>query len=299
MDPNDQQFTQLAHMKEIFLTLKEKNCHLVVTDLEKQADRSEVSYVVLWGKRRSIKDATLDKFPKKKLIIFLWEPPVIFKDIYKKSFFERFKRVYTWNDDLVDNKKFFKFYYPVLKPMQKDLPPFEERKLLTQLSTNRKSKHSKQLYTERETAIKFFEDKPEGTFDFYGHAWEKKGYKNYRGTPPDKFATLKNYRFSICYENMRDVKGYITEKIFDSFSAGNVPIYWGASNVTDYIPKNCFIDRRDFADLSELYDYIRNMDKATFETYLENIQAYLQSDKAKLFSQEMFNITFLEAVRFP
>ena len=45
---------------------------------------------------------------------------------------------------------------------------------------------------------------------------------------------------------MRDVLGYITEKIFDSFAAWCVPVYWGASNVTDYIPEGCFIDRRKF-----------------------------------------------------
>ena len=36
------------------------------------------------------------------------------------------------------------------------------------------------------------------------------------------------------------VKGYITEKIFDSFFAGVVPIYWGAENITDYVPKSLY-----------------------------------------------------------
>jgi alpha(1,3/1,4) fucosyltransferase len=299
IDPNDQSFTHAKHMKGIDETLREKNFHLLITDLQGKKDHSQLAYVVLWGKRRSIKASTLDQFPKKKLLIYLWEPPVVFKDIYKKSFLDRFKRVYTWDDDLVDNKKFFKFYYPVLRPMQKDLPSFTERKLAAQISTNRKSKHSKELYSARESVIQFFEDKPDGVFDFYGQAWDKKGYKNYRGAIPDKDAALKNYRFNICYENMRDVKGYITEKIFDAFAVGTVPIYWGASNIADYIPKNCFIDRRDFKSLDELYDYIRQMDQATYEAYQDNIRHYLESDKAKLFSQEMFNITFLEGVRFP
>jgi hypothetical protein len=36
--------------------------------------------------------------------------------------------------------------------------------------------------------------------------------------------TLEKYKFSICYENARDIPGYITEKIFDCFFAGCVPI---------------------------------------------------------------------------
>lgn len=44
---------------------------------------------------------------------------------------------------------------------------------------------------------------------------------------------------------MRGEKGYITEKIFDCFFPGVIPIYWGAENVTDYIPQDTFIDRRN------------------------------------------------------
>ena len=47
----------------------------------------------------------------------------------------------------------------------------------------------------------------------------------------------------------------VSEKIFDCFAAGNVPIYWGASNVTDYIPEDCFIDMRSFSSFEELYQF--------------------------------------------
>jgi len=298
-NPHDQGIIQsFSWLANVNKALEEKQIRFISTDLANEKDRRELAYVVVWNKPPCLKKDILKKFAPRKLLLFAWEPPVHQADLYSANYLEKFKRVYTWDDDLVDNKKFFKFYYPALLPMQRDLPSFEEKKLLTQISANKKSKHPKELYQEREAVIQFFEDKP-GVFDFYGFTWEKKGYKNYKGTLQDKLDTLKNYRFSVCYENMRDVKGYITEKIFDCFASGVVPIYWGASNVTDYIPKNCFIDRRDFKDFADVYDYIRTMDKATYETYLKNIQAYLQSDQAKLFSQEMFHVIFLEAVRFP
>jgi alpha(1,3/1,4) fucosyltransferase len=297
--PNDQGFVQGGLLGDIYKNLQEKNFRLIATDLKNDKDISELTYVVVWSKPHFLKDADLNKFPKKKLIAFLWEPPVFQKSAYEDKFLDKFKRIYTWDDDLVDNKKFFKFYYPVLAPMIKDLPAFEEKKLLVQMSSNKKSKHAKELYKERESVIRFFEEKQEGDFDFYGPAWEKKGYKNYRGMVDNKIETVKNYRFSVCYENMRDVKGYVTEKIFDCFAAGNVPIYWGASNITDFIPKNCFIDRRDFKDFNEVYEFVRAMDKTTYETYIKNIQAFLKSDQAKLFSKEMFEVIFLESIRFP
>jgi len=293
--PNDQNFVQQGGLSRVWKTLQEKNVNLYATDLKNEKDDLNLRYVIVWNKPGCGSKELFKKFTPKKLLLFMWEPPTVIK--YSSEYLSHFKRVYTWNDDLVDNKKFFKFYYPELKPMMNNLPSFEERKLVTQISSNKKSRHSKELYSERERVIQFFEDKKE--FDFYGFAWEEKGYKNYRRSVENKLETLQNYRFNVCYENIYDIKGYITEKIFDSFAAGAIPIYWGASNVTDYIPKNCFIDRRDFKDFAAVYDYIRTMDKATYETYLKNIQAFLQSDKAKLFSYEMFEVIFLEAIRFP
>ena len=293
--PNDQNFIRQGGLANVWKALQESNVHLFATDLKKDKDHNELAYVVVWNQPGCPTKELYKKFPQKKLLLFMWEPPSVIK--YTSEELSHYKRVYTWDDDLVDNKKFFKFYYPELKPMMKSLPAFEGKKLVTQISSNKKSKHRNELYSERESVIQFFENKD--GFEFYGFAWENKGYKNYRGSIQNKLETLKNYRFNVCYENIHDVKGYITEKIFDSFAAGTVPIYWGASNVADYIPKNCFIDRRDFKDFAAVYEFIRSMDQATYETYLKNIETFLQSDRAKLFSHQMFEVIFMEAIRFP
>ena len=77
--------------------------------------------------------------------------------------------------------------------------------------------------------------------------------------------------------------------------AGCVPIYWGANNIEDYIPKNCFIDRRDFSSNEQLYAFIKNMKKEEYESYLENIQNFLESEKAQLFSVDTFIKTVFTA----
>lgn len=40
---------------------------------------------------------------------------------------------------------------------------------------------------------------------------------------------LTNFQFSICPENSNR-EGYVTEKLFEAFKAGTVPIYWGSNN---------------------------------------------------------------------
>ena len=45
------------------------------------------------------------------LILFIWEPEVVQREIYNKELHKYFKYVFTWMDDLVDNKKYFKFWY--------------------------------------------------------------------------------------------------------------------------------------------------------------------------------------------
>ncbi|OGN75667.1 MAG: hypothetical protein A3G30_06010 [Chlamydiae bacterium RIFCSPLOWO2_12_FULL_49_12] len=259
----------------------------------------KVSYLVLWGLKNACRKYDFSKLPKEKLVLFMWEPSTVEPYLYQKELHHHFSKIFTWDDDLVDNKRYFKFYYPVLLKMREDIPDFESRKLCTLVSSNLHSKHPHELYSKRKESIQFFENLGGDEFDFYGMNWEGCGYKNYRGSIKDKGAVLKNYRFAICYENLKEVKGYITEKIFDCFSCGVVPVYWGASNIEDYIPPDCFIDRRKFSSNEEVYRYLKNISREEFERYLEQIRAFLLSEKAQLFSQENFLKTFEFSIRCP
>lgn len=44
-----------------------------------------------------------------------------------------------------------------------------------------------------------------------------------------KQAYLRNFKFNICPENSNRT-GYVTEKLFEAFRSGVVPIYWGSDN---------------------------------------------------------------------
>lgn len=229
----------------------------------------------------------LKQYPKEKLILFLWEPPSVAPANYNPEFHEYFSKVYTWHDELVDNKKYFKLYYPNFHKMIPDPVAFDSKKLCTLIACNKGSSHPNELYSERLKVISFYEGLQSSDFDLYGRNWPT-ALKTYKGQIAKKVDILKQYKFCYAYENIKGIPGYVTEKIFDCFQAGCVPIYWGASNITDYVPKNCFIHREDFANDTALYAFIRAMDKETYEQYIINIRSFLESPTAKLFSPETF-----------
>ncbi|GJQ08791.1 hypothetical protein GpartN1_g582.t1 [Galdieria partita] len=48
------------------------------------------------------------------------------------------------------------------------------------------------------------------------------------------------YKFSFCFENSQ-LTGYITEKLFNSFLADTIPIYWGAPNIDELVNTDAII----------------------------------------------------------
>lgn len=203
--------------------------------------------------------------------------------------------VMTYNDNVVNGKSILKGavgdYHEMERPYKKD---FTHRKLLCMVANNRNRKDRipierwpSELYSEREKAAIYFSKQHQKDFDLYGDYWQDnvktKGVVD-RGK---KIETLSKYNFVVSYDSITNQNGYISEKIFDVFAAKSVPIYWGADNVTDYIPKECFVDRRDFTSDGEVFNYIKNMSKKDYERKIRAIEKYLKSDKyIKVFSSE-------------
>lgn len=235
-------------------------------------------------------------YPKEKLILFMWEPPSVLPMNYVTDFHGNFSKIFTWHDDLIDNKKYFKFYHPALKPMAENSGSFDAKKLCTLISCNKNSSYPTELYSERRNFITFFEQHYPNDFDLYGKWWPAS--ITYKGEVEKKSDCLKQYRFACAYENIKDIPGYVTEKIFDCFAAGCVPVYLGASNIAAYVPKDCFIDRRDFASYEALYAFLKQMDEAHHQQYLDNIKRFLVSQEAQLYSTENFIKIFMESLSF-
>lgn len=114
----------------------------------------------------------------------------------------------------------------------------------------------------------------------------------YRGEIAAKHEVLSRYTYAICYENM-EMRGYITEKIFDCLYVGTIPIYRGAPDVTDWIPPECFIDARRFPDYPALERHLAGLTEAQLEGYRVAGRRYLLSAQFQAFSSERFAARFV------
>lgn len=221
-------------------------------------------------------------------IYLAFEPEIVDRN-HSREKIRKYLRYYdyimVWNEDIIDNDRIFKMNYMYnFKDLNIKHLDFKELKLLVNISGNKHSKNSKELYSERIKTIKYYENKPKD-FELYGIGWENEKYKNYKGIVDKKSSIYRKFKFALSLENMNG-RGYITEKIFDCFVTGIVPVYSGGNE--NYIPKNCYINYFDFKTQEELYNYLKNMKKEEWEEYRKNIQKWLKSDKAKYFKEDYF-----------
>lgn len=258
-------------------------------------------------------------FNRKKKILICYEPPMVNPFNYMKVFNCFFTKVYTWYDDLVDNKKYFKILLPKSSLGIKTKPKkFKEKKFLVLINANKLPFYpfkplnffGKELYSERIEAIEFLERRIPDKFFLYGRGWNRpkkynltelifgyKKYSTYKGEVEDKIELLSNFKYCLCFENLTDVDGYITEKIFDCFKAKCIPIYWGASNIEKYIPKKCFIDFRDFGDYEKLLTFLVSINESRYNTYIKNIEKLLSDRKfMNIWFEDGFAEFFLENI---
>src|SRR5262249_30100533 len=98
----------------------------------------------------------------------------------------------------------------------------------------------------------------------------------YKGFAQSKSETLGNYTFAVCFENSV-LSGWITEKIFDCFFAGTIPVYWGAPDVQDHIPADCFVDRRRFSDSADLARFLKSLGQREIQSYRRSARDFVES----------------------
>lgn len=235
----------------------------------------------------------------------------------------KYRKIFTWNDLLVDGERFIKVNPPNPISVHTD-DGFAGRDRFCCLISSNKTlpvKDVRDLYPERVKTIRWFETHAPEMFDLYGNDWDQpvaargllgkvqrrfwrkvwplmkiRPFPSYRGRVAQKSAVMGRTRFSICYENISDVAGYITEKIFDSFFAGCVPVYWGANNILDYVPADCFVDRRQFDDHAALFAFLNDMSEEVFIGYQQRIARFLASAAAFQFGSEFFAETIATTI---
>ena len=92
----------------------------------------------------------------------------------------------------------------------------------------------------------------------------------------NKIEYLKDFKFNLCPENTIS-DGYITEKLFDAFKAGCIPIYNGDEKIElDLVNKNALLFFKKNEDNTEIIKEIQKLhkDDKLFDAFQKQIKIY-------------------------
>lgn len=211
----------------------------------------------------------------------VFEPPVVDPDLYKAlpELTAAFERVYVHNIHGegyslagVDVSKLRKLHWP--QPRADVIEQYwcrsDRLSRIVVINGNHLPRRvPNELYSKRIEAMA--ELAQLNIVDLYGRGWARwwsrasmwwpywKHRKTlmsiYKGACESKYDVLSQYKFSLCFENMA-MEGYITEKIFDCFYAGTIPLYLGAKDIMVLIPPSAYVDCRKFKSWSEMCDAV-------------------------------------------
>lgn len=243
---------------------------------------------------------------------YLFEPPLIDKKMYDSLpvLTLKFENVFIHNTTgdcyslkNVDQKKLRKLYWPQPFALAED-SLFENPDRLNKVVVinghhKPRSFNGQELYSERIRWASALDEFIE--VDLFGRGWMRKysranlwmvyllNYfkikKIYKGSCSSKIEVMAKYKFSLCFENLK-MDAYITEKIFDCFFSGTVPIYWGCTDIEKWIPTNCYIDMRKFKTAKDLGIYLNSITDSDILNFKKNAKDFLTSEAAKVY----FNI---------
>jgi len=254
------------------------------------------------------------------------ENPYICPKNVDKIYLSQFTRVFTWNRNLMNlpNTSLVMIPNQISNSSEISHPNFSNRKIFACIINANKGFQEKvngDLYKERLAVIKWYEDNFPELFSLFGLGWNKpppahtipekfirrlkrlatqtfnyKPFPSYKGEVINKSDVYKNTKFAYCYENAANLPDYISEKIFDAFLSGCVPIYWGSNTISERVPKNCFIDRRDFKNTAEVNKFLLEITEKEYQSYQGNISSYMKSTKSLLFDTTNYVNTILNQV---
>lgn len=235
-------------------------------------------------------------------VLLLFEPPVVLPGQFDEAVWARFDQVFTFYDFLVKDRPGF---HKILAPRSgwvQPVPVTEQRREreekypvegrvqgICMINGNKKSAFEGELYSKRLETAEWFHEHSAMPFHLYGNP--PFTVAGYRGSlsHEDKFPTLASYRYCLCFENMYHPvysAGFLTEKVLDCLETRTIPIYLGCSNVEEYIPKDCFIDFRDFRNLPELERFLAEMSNKRYKRYIKAMDEWVGGGGLRLYSWE-------------
>jgi hypothetical protein len=100
----------------------------------------------------------------------------------------------------------------------------------------------------------------------YGNNWDEfKGEKDTRPT----YEIMSEHTFVLIIENT-NADGYVSEKIYDAWVAGCIPIYYGNINDNYNISNNMYINLKNYTP-ETLYSFLLTLTISDIYNYMDNI----------------------------
>lgn len=252
----------------------------------------------------------------------LTECPLVHPNNSNFSILKKYDAYFTWNNEVLKLRKAHKILIPHHLNLDYSLLGSCRDLFITLISANKslpKFLNTRDLYQKRVEIIRWMEKNNPNDFSLYGFNWHlspklpsKAGtalhyiesklpfsithFPSWKGIVETKKDILKRSKFTIAYENVKGYDCYITEKIFDAFVSLSVPIYLGASNISSLISTNCFIDARNYTNISSLFHHLKSMTDDEYNQYQHNIINFINSRKSYKFSNQYFAETVSEAI---
>lgn len=86
----------------------------------------------------------------------------------------------------------------------------------------------------------------------------------------DKRKLMRQYAFYFAFEN-EITQDYITEKLWSTFGAGVLPVYFGAPNIKDHVPEHSIVNVADYDSRADLANHLKEIlkNKDLYDSYHE------------------------------
>jgi hypothetical protein len=155
---------------------------------------------------------------------------------------------------------------------------FNKNKSISIIVTNNGSVHNNQIANPETSIINYAERTRLGhelskneNIDVYGTWWQNNG-KNIKGEIFNKHLGLDEYKFSVACENSIQ-KNYVSEKFWDVVLTEGVPIYMGCTNISEYIPENCFVslNNKSMDEMVDVINDVINNSEDYYNKYKNNV----------------------------
>jgi hypothetical protein len=230
--------------------------------------------------------------------------------------------VITYDKRLIDDERYFYFgpraYY---RHRIREGLPFEERRVACLVGTNRKMRYRSGLFTMKKGWHFSFRDwldyafcpgqlityrsrvgsacarYPADGFDIYGEGWEllPETAHIFRGVPTEStLAYAGKYRYSFAFENHTGDASLISERIWDAFWGDTVPVYLGNKQISDFVPRDSYIDASQFENPKEMLDWLARSSKDSWSKHHEAGREFIRSPVIEKFLPESFAEQFLQ-----